>query len=903
MKKITLILGMFFTSILSFGQVCEQTFTVDGTDNDAVLSIQNSQLDCNMGTITSIAIAEAYLGFFCGDWYSFSIDIDGVVTDDVCAEDLEQMDITNFSTITITASNIDEYEDDISIELTIAVSYTATEIPNCDAVLISPVDGSADNNLLGNLEWSPATGAVAGYKLSVGTTTGGTDIINMQDLGNVTTFDIPGMLAQGTQYFVNIVSYNSLGDAIGCTEYNFETATLIEGTLCENAIEITGLPFNAQDDTDNYADLYYEGIPGTSGCGSSNNYLNGNDVVYSYTATFDGLINITLTPDENNTYAGIFIYNSCENIGVECIGGAANGTDDIREILEFPVVNGQTYYFVISTWASPQTVSYTLDISENTCTNATATYSVVPDCTNGDQFLVAVDVSDLGTATSLSVSDDAGSDIQTLSEIGTLTFGPYDNNVPVVITIANDQDSSCVINSEALTQTICPPANDTCMTAFDLTNEVSPITGTTVAATNANTATCNSSGTEVENTHGDVFYSILVPSGSTLSMGQTLNDYDSSNVIFYGDCDNRTIIDCFDDPDYKTVEWSNDTGMDQTVYWIQDAYNGAGTFTLEWSVIDCVPFEATYTVVSDCANGDQFLVEVNVTNLGSATSLSVYDDFGSEGQTATQTGILTFGPYDNQTEVIFTIENNQNSDCSISSSELTQNACPPANDDCSNAVALITGGDFETNPVVGTNMGATASQIANTTIPAPTCGSYSGGDVWYSIVVPASGNITVETNSNEGGLIMDTVMQVYSGTCEALVNVECDDDDSDDGLFSKISLVDRTPGELLYVRVFEYGNDVFGTFKIAAYDASLSNDAFEKNTFTIYPNPVKNVLNISFTQNISEVSVYNMLGQQVTFKVLNTNKGQVDMSNLASGTYLVKVKADNAIQTIKVVKE
>ena len=83
----------------------------------------------------------------------------------------------------------------------------------------------------------------------------------------------------------------------------------------------------------------------------------------------------------------------------------------------------------------------------------------------------------------------------------------------------------------------------------------------------------------------------------------------------------------------------------------------------------------------------------------------------------------------------------------------------------------------------------------------------------------------------------------------------------------------------------------------------LGTASFDNNSFTAYPNPVKDVLNVSFTQNISNVAVYNLLGQQVLLKNVNATKGQIDMSTLASGTYLVKVNSENAIKTIKVIKE
>ena len=108
--------------------------------------------------------------------------------------------------------------------------------------------------------------------------------------------------------------------------------------------------------------------------------------------------------------------------------------------------------------------------------------------------------------------------------------------------------------------------------------------------------------------------------------------------MFYGDCSTPTAITCYDDSDTLITTWANTTGSDQTVYFVVDGYSGqSGTFTLEWSVVACANATATYTVVSDCANGEQFLVDVNVTDLGSATSITVSDDQGSAPQTVTTT--------------------------------------------------------------------------------------------------------------------------------------------------------------------------------------------------------------------------------------------------------------------------
>jgi len=89
---------------------------------------------------------------------------------------------------------------------------------------------------------------------------------------------------------------------------------------------------------------------------------------------------------------------------------------------------------------------------------------------------------------------------------------------------------------------------------------------------------------------------------------------------------------------------------------------------------------------------------------------------------------------------------------------------------------------------------------------------------------------------------------------------------------------------------------------IAVYNA-LGNENFNASSFKFYPNPVKDILNLSYMQNITSVTVYNLLGQKVFENTLNANSTQVDMSHLSSGSYLVKVTANNQTKTIKIIKE
>jgi len=147
---------------------------------------------------------------------------------------------------------------------------------------------------------------------------------------------------------------------------------------------------------------------------------------------------------------------------------------------------------------------------------------------------------------------------------------------------------------------------------------------------------------------------------------------------------------------------------------------------------------------------------------------------------------------------------------------LTVNAYP--GDLCSNPIALTVGGYFDDQDITAT----LANMSGSSETPNPSCAGFSAGDkdIWFSVVVPSSGTITIESRSNTGSTLTDTGMQVYSGTCGALTAVECDDDDSLDGAFSSVSLTGRTPSETLLVRVWDYLNSHFDTFKVSAYTCS-----------------------------------------------------------------------------------
>ena len=74
--------------------------------------------------------------------------------------------------------------------------------------------------------------------------------------------------------------------------------------------------------------------------------------------------------------------------------------------------------------------------------------------------------------------------------------------------------------------------------------------------------------------------------------------------------------------------------------------------------------------------------------------------------------------------------------------------------------------------------------------------------------------------------------------------------------------------------------------------SALGTDEFENtiNTISLYPNPAHEVLNISSTNSITKIEVYDMQGRNVAS---NNNASNVNVESLVKGVYIVKVMQEN----------
>ena len=621
--------------------------------------------------------------------------------------------------------------------------------------------------------------------------------------------------------------------------FNFCTVSL--GETCGASIAVPSLPYTTTDNTSGYGDDY-AGSPGATGCGTTGTYLNGDDVFYSFTATTAN--SVTITSQTNSTWSGIFVYNSCANIGVSCVAGstAGNGNTTADSVTFTPTI-GQTYYIVISTWATPQSVPYTLTIIENTCTNMAATFAVVSNCTSvtdPDTFFVTANVTNIGSATSISGTSTPASPtaVPAITAAGIMQFGPFANGTNVTVNLQNEQDANCFKNSTALTQGFCPATNNLCDGSIPVTCG-STITQTTVGATatGAPTGTCGTTGGS-----GGLWYS-FAGTGDVVTFSLCGSSFDTKIQVVTGSCGAFTCVTGNDDSCGLQSEVQVVT-VPGTLYYIYVyGYGSAqGVFTLNTTCVTPPPPPVndncdTATNVTVNVDGSCTLLSPGTVAGATATAqanacLGTADDDVWFTFTATQathtitiqdiagstldlnhavyTSASATDPCGSLTQIVCSNPNfsvpgglvagevyyiRVYSATAVPLQTTTFNVCvsvpppPPSNDSCATPlIAPVNSSIICALTIPGTISSATASPEPNT------CGGTDDDDVWFQFTATANThNINL---TNIIGTTTDLAFATYSGAdCSSLTQINCQLNNS--GIVGGLTI-----GESYYIRVY-----------------------------------------------------------------------------------------------------
>jgi gliding motility-associated-like protein len=144
-------------------------------------------------------------------------------------------------------------------EESFTLSNNPATIPDCTN-LTEPLNNAIDVLVTTDLSWNPISNA-DGYRITAGTTTGGNDILDNQNVGNVTTFDLTTDLPEDTDIFITIVPYNDEGDATTCTEEHFKTELIPVPPVCTTLTS----PANGATDIASDTNLGWTAVSNASG--------------------------------------------------------------------------------------------------------------------------------------------------------------------------------------------------------------------------------------------------------------------------------------------------------------------------------------------------------------------------------------------------------------------------------------------------------------------------------------------------------------------------------------------------------------------------------------------------------------------------------------------------------------
>lgn len=887
------------------------------------------------------------------------------------------------------------------------VSFTTLAI-GCPSVS-APSSNATNVVAAPTITWSSISGA-AGYRLTMGTTSGGTEVLNNVDLGNVLTYTFPSNLNYNTAYYYTVNAYQGNNSSASCTVRKFTTKNAPPANDdCANAVALT---VNAD------MNCAVKGSGNTLGANSSTGAVAcsgssataDDDVWYSFVAT-NATHSVTLS---NVVSTGV---SSTTDMYFQVLSGTC-GTftsllcSDPNSNVVSGLTPGQTYYVRVYTYDAGADYTASFDICIGTlppppandeCTGAvslavssgslcatsvagntlgaTASSTAIAPCTgtaDDDVWysFVATSASHVVALTnvvSVGVTSSTSLYLQVLGgDCSSLTSIICDTTSSTPTTLTGLTVGSTyyvrVYNSNAgagyaNTFNICvttpvAPANDDCSGAVALT--VNPTlacgtvtTGTTHSATNSNIAVSPCTGTADD----DVWYTFTATGAShVITLSNIVSTGSSSSTslnmqVMSGACGTLANVKC----STSGVVLAEGLTAGQTYYVRVYNSNGAG-YSNSFNICigtpppppandDCASAVAltvnptltcgtvtagtttsatnSNVAVSPCsgtADDDVWytftatatahvvtLSDVVSTGINSSTSLYMQVMSGACGATAsvkcgTSNTTLVEGLTAGQVYYVRVYNSNGSGYSNNFNICIGTPPPPPANDECTGAIALTIGQNFNSNVVTASNISATSNGVST----CVTTASNNVNNVWFSVVVPPTGSVTIETGAVTGSLFTDSIMEVYSGACGAFTSLGCNDDISsaNDNRFSKVSVTGQTPGSTIYVSIWRYGTKPDGDFKISAYDATMatSDAAVVKNDIKVYPNPFTDVVNISDVTKVQSVSIIDLAGRVV--KTIEKPSSALQLGDLKQGMYLMVLNMkDGSKQVIKTIKK
>ncbi|MFP4846511.1 T9SS type A sorting domain-containing protein [Winogradskyella sp. PE311] len=194
------------------------------------------------------------------------------------------------------------------------------------------------------------------------------------------------------------------------------------------------------------------------------------------------------------------------------------------------------------------TLDFTVNVMDLNCVSPDASFIAIEDCDN-NQFYIDVNITSLGDATSLEISNDFDASTLQSTTLGIYQIGPFPFGESVLVSVANEQDNNCTIQSSSMQIDACAPINDEPCNATLLSSTVDEFcnffgSGTILGATDSGIPNDFCSG----DTNDDVWFQFTATSESQIISIQNVTGgtFNLDHNVYAGTCDSLIELYCSD---------------------------------------------------------------------------------------------------------------------------------------------------------------------------------------------------------------------------------------------------------------------------------------------------------------------------------------------------------------------
>jgi hypothetical protein len=112
-------------------------------------------------------------------------------------------------------------------------------------------------------------------------------------------------------------------------------------------------------------------------------------------------------------------------------------------------------------------------------------------------------------------------------------------------------------------------------------------------------------------------------------------------------------------------------------------------------------------------------------------------------------------------------------------------------------------------------------------------------------------------------------------------------------------------GQNVYIAFVENSTDQFilyiDNIKVASTGVGIDDVTSENASFNVYPNPVKNELNITSNTSLKNIKIVNTVGQEILNENVSGNHYKINTSSYIKGIYFVQIESEKGKTTKKFV--